>query len=256
MIKKCLSHILSFLGITVARTGTGILGGKRLAALQKDKFKWIQELSIRTIIDIGAHEGEFASEIHRLLPEAKIYSFEPLAKPFKALNQRMQKTPHFKSYNFALSDREGEENMHCSDDFTPSSSFLEMSDMHKEAFPFTAKNILEKVYISTLDKIIKEKNFSLENNVLLKIDTQGHEKKVLQGAKETLKKVKIIMVETSFYELYKGQPLFKDVLDFLYQEGFYYAGHWGEPLRRPTDGMILQEDSLFIKSDKLLSTHQ
>lgn len=247
MFKKWLADFLLFLGLKVTLTGAGILGGRKLGVPEKDKFKWIQEMGIKTIIDVGAHEGEFSYEFHQLFPKARIYAFEPLAKPFKALNQRMQKVSLFKAFNFALSDRECEQNMHRSDGFTPSSSLLEMSDFLKEAYPFTANSVMEKVSVTTLDKAIQKMDLSLEDHVLLKIDTQGYEKKVLQGAKEALKIVKIIIVETSFYELYKGQPLFKDILDYLYQEGFIYVGHWGDPQKKPADGLILQEDSIFVR---------
>lgn len=42
----------------------------------------------------------------------------------------------------------------------------------------------------------------------LKIDTQGYEEKVLNGAEELLSKVKVIQTELSLMPLYKGKILF------------------------------------------------
>ena len=44
MFKKFLANLLSLLGLTVTRSGTGIFGGKKLAVEQRDKFKWIQKI--------------------------------------------------------------------------------------------------------------------------------------------------------------------------------------------------------------------
>jgi len=80
---------------------------------------------------------------------------------------------------------------------------------------------------------------------LLKIDVQGLEKQVLDGGKETIKKVKVIIIETSYISLYKDQPLFDDVHDQLAKVGFRFHGNLGQ-LLHPTDGSILQGDSVFI----------
>jgi hypothetical protein len=84
----------------------------------------------------------------------------------------------------------------------------------------------------------------------LKIDVQGYELNVLRGAEKTLIDVDIILIETSFYELYKNQPLFKDIYDFLSNRGFDYYGSF-EQLYDLRDGRILQADSIFISNSIL-----
>lgn len=56
---------------------------------------WILSHSIRTVVDIGAHTGQFTRAIHELLPAAKIYSFEPLADCFEALQASMGGVANF-----------------------------------------------------------------------------------------------------------------------------------------------------------------
>jgi hypothetical protein len=119
-----------------------------------------------------------------------------------------------------------------------------MARLHKEAFPFSSGEILETVDVNTLDNIAQE--LDLEADVLLKIDVQGYEDRVIMGSQKTLTKVKVIIIETSFHELYEGQPLFADIYELLHKQGFIYSGSWGE-LKSPLDGTPLQQDSIFIR---------
>ena len=95
-----------------------------------------------------------------------------------------------------------------------------------------------------MDEIFKD--IELEDDILLKIDVQGYENKVLKGAENILSLVKVVIVETSFRELYEGQVLFADIYQLLSKQGFIYSGSL-EELKSPRDGIPLQQDSLFIK---------
>lgn len=59
-----------------------------------------------------------------------------------------------------------------------------------------------------------------------------------------LRGFEIILIETSFSELYVGQPLFAEIYQYLSENGFRYTGNVGQMLS-PLDGTILQEDSVF-----------
>ena len=59
--------------------------------------------------------------------------------------------------------------------------------------------------------------------------------------------MKVIIIETSYISLYKDQPLFEDVHDYLAKVGFRFHGNLGQ-LIHPIDGSILQGDSIFIKN--------
>ena len=130
-------------------------------------------------------------------------------------------------------------------EYSPSSSLLELTDLHKDAFPITKKVEQEKIFVKVLDEIAND--LELKKKVMMKLDVQGFELNVLRGSENTLKNVDIILIETSFYELYKNQPLFKDIFDFLSDRGFNYFGSF-EQLYDERDGKILQADSIFIKS--------
>jgi len=253
-MKHVLERLFSVIGLKISRTGSAILGNInkfttstrdrcKFAPAEEDRFKLIQNMNIKTVIDVGAHEGESALQFHALLPDATIYSFEPLRDCFLILNANMRNVPNFKAFNLALGDAKGRLEMHRSK-FSDSSSLLKMASLHKEAFPYSAGEILETVDVNTLDNMTQE--LDLEDNILLKIDVQGYEHKVIMGSRNILNRIKLIIIETSFHELYEGQPLFQDIYELLFKQGFVYAGSWGE-LKSPLDGAPLQQDSIFIR---------
>lgn len=244
LIKEFIKKLFTLIGFRITRTEELIAGDEyKFAPSQEDKFKWIQNMNIKTIIDIGAHIGESALQFHELFPNAKIYSFEPLHDCYMQLNDTMKNVPNFRSFNLALGDKEGRLQIHRSE-FSPSSSPLKMAKLHEETFPFSAGYALETADVKTLDNIAQE--LDLENNILLKIDVQGYEDRVIIGSRRILGRVKVIIIETSFNELYEGQPLFSDIYELLHENGFIYAGSWGE-LKSPLDGAPLQQDSIFIR---------
>jgi len=209
---------------------------------EEERYNWIKGLNINTILDIGAWKGDSAVKFHSLFPEAKIYSFEPLKDCFEQLNLLSRKMSELKPFNFALGDQPSKMMMNRSS-FSPSSSLLKMLATHKTFFPFSADESVEEIEVRTLDSVCNE--IELKHNVLLKIDVQGYEENVLNGALDTLKKIKIIIVELAFVQLYQGQPRFDKIYKLLSDHGFDYAGSWRQSMS-PVDGQVLQQDAIFI----------
>jgi len=86
----------------------------------------------------------------------------------------------------------------------------------------------------------------MEENLIIKIDVQGFESKVITGGTKIIRQAEILIIETSFQPLYIGQPLFNDIYDFL-KEDFRYMGSLGESRTNRIDGSPLFEDSIFVK---------
>jgi FkbM family methyltransferase len=205
-----------------------------------NKLNWLKDRKIRIVLDVGANVGQFVKEIRETLPNAFIYSFEPLAECFSKLNENLKGDKNFKAFNFALGEKDEEVTMNHSV-YSPSSSILEMAKAHKDLFPHTKEATPEKITIKRFDDI---KNLNLEKEILLKIDTQGYEDRVLRGMPETLKGVKIIIIETSFVELYEGQKLFDGMYEMLKDLGFCYKGALQQKINNKT-GEVVSEDSIF-----------
>ena len=210
---------------------------------QASYFEYIKTLHIGTILDIGANTGQFALEARKSLPEAQIYSFEPILSCFKAMEGVFKGDKRFKAFHYALGDKEEKMTINVSS-YTPSSSILSMSEKHKELFPHTKEHTKENIEVKKLDDIAR--NLELKKEILIKVDVQGFEMKVIHGGLETFKEAKVIFIESSFTNLYKGQASFDDIYEKLKSIGFSYKGSYQRKLN-PKTGEIISEDSIFIK---------
>lgn len=208
-----------------------------------DSLKWLEKYNIKTILDIGAHTGQFAKEIREKLPKAKIYSFEPLKDCYRELIQNMSRDKNFNAYNFALGDKESRQEINRSTS-SPSSSLLQMGNLHEEMYPHTKGGSKEEIEVKRLDDLFQ--NSELEKEILVKIDVQGYEDNVIAGGINIISQAKIALLEVSFQELYKGQALFEEIYSIMKKIGFRYQGRIQQRIN-PKTGEVLYEDSIFIK---------
>lgn len=205
---------------------------------------WFQQAGIQTVLDVGSYIGSFAYAIRHILPQAHITSFEPLQDNYTRLVKNLSPLGNFQAFNTAIGEHAGELEFHRSE-FSPSSSALEMGELHRQAFPQTANATTLRVPVARLDDYLDRINMTPP--VLLKIDVQGYEDAVLRGAGQVLKQVDYLEIEVSYQPLYSGQVLFEGIHQLLVQAGFRFAGNLDSMLS-PLDGSILQSDALFIRN--------
>lgn len=210
--------------------------------VRPDNNLWIQNRGITTILDIGANTGQFANLIHKILPEAAIISFEPIKKCYTEL---LENTKHINVnvLNCALGDVEEQQKINISA-HSPSSSLLEMTDLHSEVFAGT--NFIEKetITVKKLDNVFP--SLQVSGKFMVKIDVQGFEDKVIRGGVETLKKADCVLIETSFIELYKNQLLFDGIYQLLIDLNFEFKGNYTQT-KNKEDGSILYAESFFTR---------
>jgi FkbM family methyltransferase len=209
-------------------------------------LEWLRDWNIRTVFDVGANTGQFATLIHRALPQARIYSFEPLGDCCEQLKKTMASLSGFQAFDFALGDTTGRTQIHRSA-APESSSILPMGQLHKSAFPYTAQTQIETIEIRRLDEVAHD--LQIEDNVLIKVDVQGTEDKVIAGGERTFARATALIMETTFVPLYQGQVLFDAIYDRLRRMGFTYMGT-EHIIRDPRTGRVLQCDSLFLRDPK------
>jgi len=209
----------------------------------KPEGYWLANCGIQTVLDVGAHIGEFAQRIRVILPHADLICFEPLQEPFTKLTERFRGQPNFRAIRCALGEKAGQHEIHHNE-YAPSSSLLPMTELHKQSFTFAVKEQTEMIEVRRLSDVVRE--LDLHDPLLLKLDVQGFEDKVIAGGEDVVARAKIIIIEVSFQTLYEGGPLFDDVYRLLRDHGFTYNGNF-EQLSSPRDGRILQADAIFCR---------
>ena len=175
------------------------------------------------ILEAGAYNGEDTIEMSKFWPTARIYAFEPVPELYYELKKRTSTYSQIKTYSSALSDKQGLATFYISE-YTSnpgvagaSGSLLAPKDHLKYAtnviFP---KQI--KVKTDTIDQWAKKNNI---NHIdFMWLDMQGHELTALKKALTILPKVKLIYTEVEFVKAYEGQPVYREVREWLEQQGF------------------------------------
>jgi FkbM family methyltransferase len=179
----------------------------------------LERLKTDLILDVGANLGQFAMDIRQAGYKNQIVSFEPLSDAYSKLLINIQKDPYWIAHDrCAIGDYDGMVEINVSGN-SVSSSILPMLQTHINAAPGSGFSGSEQVPIFKLDTIA-EKYIANVKSVFLKIDTQGFEWKVLDGATTTLTKTQGVLVELSLTPLYEGQHLWQDVIKRMEALGF------------------------------------
>jgi len=206
----------------------------------------LQRLGVDLVLDVGANQGQFASGLRRRGYAGRIVSFEPLSSAHKALLHASSGDAMWDVFpRCALGEREGEVEINIAGN-SESSSLLPMLESHRSAAPESAYLGKESVKLMTLDKAA-EHYLKNARSTFLKIDTQGFEWQVLDGARATLPHVKGILLELSLVQLYEGQHLWQEVVARLEAEGFTLWA-FTPVFSDPDSRRMLQMDGLFYRT--------
>ena len=208
---------------------------------------WIERLEIDLVLDVGANEGQFVKRMHSIGYQGAIISFEPLREAFKKLENRNKASANWRGFQIALGERDDELTMEVAGNAMMSSSLLSMLPNHVEALPESAIFKTEKVKVQRLDQSLAH-SLNGKENVFLKIDTQGFEDKVLNGASGILNRVALIEIELSLVSLYKGQMLLPAMMDKVVGLG-YVPVDLARGFADNERGKLLQVDGLFVRHD-------
>jgi FkbM family methyltransferase len=200
----------------------------------------VLERTINTIVDIGANRGQFALAARGALPDARIISFEPLPAPAATYRAVFAGDERVTLHQVAVGPTHERVPMNISarDD---SSSLLRVSRLQTAHYPGTDTVATVEVLVCPLDE--KVGRADLARPSLLKIDVQGAEWGTLLGCESLLDCFDLIYCECSFVELYCGQRLVAEILDWLSARGVGLVGFYN--VDRDAEGHPLQADFLF-----------
>jgi FkbM family methyltransferase len=177
-------------------------------------------IDAKTIFDVGANIGQTALVFSSHFPKATIHSFEPVSATFQKLLSNTQGNPRIKCHQLALSNVKEQISISVFED--DQSSVL--NSLKNNLQSNTPNTKLETINTDTLDHFAEENN--IDSIDLLKIDTEGYEIPVLNGAVKSLQnhKVKMIYLEVGFSKQNTRNSYLTDVLELLAQYDFSFFG--------------------------------
>jgi FkbM family methyltransferase len=162
----------------------------------------------KVIYDIGAHEGVWTKDCKSIFPSATYYQFEANTDQ----RGKLHDNPRFEV--LGNTDDQVVEYFKSKSAFTTGNSILkENTDFFRGDEFYTEARKMKR-----LDTIILTD--SLPSPDFLKLDTQGSELLILEGASKCMDHVQIIMLEVSLHCYNEKSPLIYDVLHFMKEHGF------------------------------------
>ena len=206
--------------------------------------KLLANFGITKILDVGANTGQYAQELRKIKYNGEIVCFEPISFVFDALKKNIKKDSKCSFHNFALGDKNETKTINiaknlASSSFFPRAKHLEENAKHTE---YISQEIVEiKILDSIYDTICNTNEM-----VFLKLDTQGYEKNILNGAKESLKKIKGIQIELAIKPSYNGAPEYKEIFKII-EDAVFKLFSIEEGFEDVNTGQLLEIDAIFFK---------
>jgi FkbM family methyltransferase len=195
-----------------------------------------QGMSLSTVIDVGASDSRWSAELIKIVPDANYLLIEANKVHEEKLKEFKNQYANVDYVLAAASDKKGTVFFEIDDE----DPFGGVASHKKTRENFTAFPAV------TVDDCVKEKK--LDGPYLLKLDIHGFEVPILEGAKNTLKKTVLIVVEVYNFRIETYSLLFHEMCEYLSSKGFRCIGI-AEEMYRPKDNILWQFDGVFIPSN-------
>ena len=202
---------------------------------------------IDCVIDVGANHGQYGSFLRDIGYRGRIASFEPVSSSYEALSRRAAADSNWKVHHLALGSApsELEINVSSQDQF---SSFLPVNQFGNAQFTQEAAiTRTERVQVARLDSMIEQIVAGIDNpRIYLKLDTQGFDLQVLEGAAGCIERVLGVQSEIGLKPIYEGMPDYLTSLSRLNALGFSIASL--VPVSRDEKLRVIEFDCIMVRS--------
>jgi len=200
-----------------------------------------------TILDVGAHVGQTSNRFRKLFPYSQIYAIEPFPESFRLCKSFFKQDLKTKVVNMALSNIDGRQLLHANSS-PQTNSILKTDPKAAEIWGSNAcstRNIIE-VQSETLDTFLDREK--IDKVDILKLDVQGAEHLVMEGAKYACKQkaIRAIYAEIITQPTYENQARLDEALKMYFECGFELFNTYNHGYTN--SGRLCQIDALFIKS--------
>lgn len=199
------------------------------------------------IFDVGAHHGQTALSYNKLFKNASVYSFEPFGSSYQILQEKVNGISSIRTFNIALGNQDGTVEFHVNKFSATNSIFAtdnNSSSVWGEGKLETQETI--KVEAMTIDSFV-EKN-KIKKIDILKMDTQGSEYLVMEGAQHTIKRGMIHVVYTEIITMptYENQKELHEILSIF--DSLNFRLHSFYNLSLTPEGQLRQLDAIFVRN--------
>lgn len=217
-----------------------------MAVFSSDIYDLMNATGINCVLDVGANIGQFGRFLRKEGFSGTLISFEPIASVYAELSRAIAKEPNWYCRRTALGDTDGNAEINISKNLV-SSSFLRAKSWSIEIEEGIAEVERELVPLNRLETIWSELPLNTQNtSIMLKIDVQGFELRVLGGLGERLSEIKLVLLEASLVPVYDEEPKFEDVIRKLRETGLHpvwIGPGWGNNVTK----QIFQCDIIFAR---------
>lgn len=232
-----MSRFRRFLG---RLTGTHIFRSlPRGIDLAADLSRWLPQFKPEVVFDVGAHRGQSTDRFLRWFPAARIYAFEPVSRTYAELERRFDGEGRVRTEQCAFGRVAGEATMRLEGD----------SDMYAITSGGAAGNgATEPVRVETVDGYATREQIARVG--LLKIDTEGHDLAVLEGAQSLLAAgaIDLIQVEAGWHEENRRHVPAEQLKAHLEERGFRLFGIYDQKEEWTTgDSWLRRADLVFVR---------
>jgi FkbM family methyltransferase len=194
------------------------------------------------LFDVGANHGQTIEKFRNTFARPVIHAFEPGRATFAELQRRMAGIPDLHLNNVALGERL-ESHTFFDTDPADMSSLLEQS---VDAWGEIKGNY--PVDVTTVDDYCAARGIDVID--ILKSDTQGFDLEVIKGAARMIDKgaIRLILIEITFSDMYKGSPRFDEIYAYLADRRFvlvsFYDFYYQHGRAGWTDALFIADGSL------------
>ena len=196
------------------------------------RSNWIARIladgPVTTVLDVGGNDGKSVQWLSDAFPNAHICTFEPYPPSFERLRANIAKYPRVEAFNVALGDDNGTATYHANTkpgtgSLLPNSEFIATFTPPHKVQPIGSLTVA----VERLDTFCSR--HGIEKIDVLKIDTQGYERLILDGAGDMLypEKIRGLFLEMLFVSLYQNQTWPHEILGLLHERGYRLFGFSG-----------------------------
>ena len=201
---------------------------------------------IRLVCDVGANAGQYGALLRRWHYDGRIISFEPQHAAAERCRQAAARDRNWDVVQVALGSHDTTAELQITEN-SWSSSVLAPNALHVNSANGVNVTATEQVHVTTLDRLWPSLSVAPDTSAHLKIDTQGTELAVLEGARDCMAAFDTLEIELSTRPLYDGAVVLDAVVAVTSAAGFAISAI-GNPFYRPDGGPLLSFDALFERT--------